>query len=35
MSVNKAPQNITSSLVHKIKEVIGILNRDTVAKACK
>jgi hypothetical protein len=35
LHVNKVPQNITNSLVHKIKEVMGIFDRDTAAKACK
>jgi hypothetical protein len=35
LHVNKVPQNITNSLVHKIKEVMRIFDRDTVAKACK
>ncbi len=33
--VNRVPQNITNSLVHKIKEIMRIFDRDTVAKACK
>jgi hypothetical protein len=35
LDVNKSPQNTSDSLVHKIKEVIGSLERDTVDRACK
>jgi hypothetical protein len=32
--VKAKPQNKTEDLIQKIKEVIGHLDRDTVAKAC-
>jgi hypothetical protein len=35
LDVNKSPQKTSDSLVHKIKEVMGILERDKVARACK
>jgi hypothetical protein len=35
LDVNKSAQKTSDSLVNKIKEVMGILERDTVAKACK
>ncbi len=35
LDVNKAPHNTVESLVAKIKEVMGNLDRDTVAKACR
>ncbi len=33
--VNKASHNTVASLVVKINEVMGNLNKDTVAKACR
>jgi hypothetical protein len=35
LRVNKKPHNKTEDLIQKIKEVMGSLDRDTVAKACK
>jgi hypothetical protein len=35
LRVNKKPHNKTEDLIQKIKEVMGSLYRDTVAKACK
>ncbi len=35
LDVNESPQQTSDSLVHKMKEVMGILERDTVARACK
>jgi hypothetical protein len=35
LDVNKSPDKILDSLVHKIKEVMGILERDTVAMTYK
>jgi len=35
LHVNKAPHNTVESLVAKIKEVMGNLDRDTVEKACR
>ncbi len=35
LHVNKAHHNIVASLVVTIKEVLGILDKDTVAKACR
>jgi hypothetical protein len=35
IQVNKAPHNTADSVISKIKEVMGNLNRDTVARACK
>jgi flagellar biosynthesis regulator FlbT len=32
--VNAAPHNKTEDLLKKIKEVMGSLDKDTVAKAC-
>jgi hypothetical protein len=33
--VKAKPHNKTEDLIQKIKEVIGSLDRDTVAKACR
>ncbi len=35
LDVDKSPQKTSDSLVHKMKEVMGILKRDTVARTCK
>ncbi len=35
MDVNKHPQNNSDPLVHKMKERMGSLNKDTVIMACK
>jgi hypothetical protein len=35
LHVNKASHNTVASLVVKINEVMGNLNKDTVAKACR
>jgi len=35
LHVNEAPHNTFASLVAKITEVMGILDRDIVAKACR
>jgi hypothetical protein len=35
LKVNAAPHNKTEDLIKKIKEVMGPLDRDTVAKACR
>ncbi len=35
LDVNKSPDKILDSLVHKIKEVMGILERDMVAMTYK
>ncbi len=35
LKVNAAPHNKTEDLTKKIKEVMGSLNRDTVARACR
>jgi hypothetical protein len=35
LQVNKAPYSTTDSLISKIKEVMGNLDRATVARACK
>jgi hypothetical protein len=34
LHVNKASHNTVASLVVKVNEVMGNLNKDTVAKAC-
>jgi hypothetical protein len=33
--VNKTPHNNSDSLILKIKEVMGSLDRETVARACR
>ena len=33
--MNKAPHNTAASLMVKITEVMGILPRDTLGKACR
>ncbi len=35
LDVNKSPHKTLDSLVHKIKELMGSLKRNTVATACK
>jgi hypothetical protein len=35
LDVNKSSQKTSGSLAHKIKEVMGSLQWDTVARACK
>jgi hypothetical protein len=35
LHVNKTPHTTSDSLVQKIKEVMGSLERDTVANACR
>ncbi len=35
LHVNKASHNTVTSLVMKIKELMGNLDKDTVAKACR
>jgi hypothetical protein len=35
LKVNAAPNKKTEDLIKKIKEVMGSLDRDTVAKACR
>jgi hypothetical protein len=35
LHVNKAPHNTIASLVVTINEVMGNLDKDTVAKACR
>ncbi len=35
LHLNKTPHNTSDSMVHKIKEVMGSLNRNTVARACR
>jgi hypothetical protein len=35
LKVNAAPQNKTEDLTKRIKEVMGSLDRDTVARACR
>jgi hypothetical protein len=35
LKVNTAPHNKTEDLVKKIKEVMGSLDKHTVAKACR
>jgi hypothetical protein len=35
LKVNAAPQNKNKDLIKKIKEAMGSLNRDTMAKACR
>jgi hypothetical protein len=32
--ITKTPEKISDSLVHKMKEVMGSLERNTVARAC-
>ena len=34
LKVNAKPHNKIEAFIQKIKEVVGSLNRDTVAKAC-
>jgi hypothetical protein len=35
LDVNKCPEKTLDSLVQKMKEVMGSLERNTVARACK
>ncbi len=35
LHVNKIPHNTSDSLVQKNKEVMGSLDRDTMARACR
>jgi hypothetical protein len=35
LRVNAKPHSKTEDLIEKIKEVMGSLDRDTVAKACR
>jgi hypothetical protein len=35
LDINKSPEDISDSLVHKNKEMMGSLKRDTLAMTCK